>query len=44
MKINAIKFFRTNKPEPLPQPIITKSGDRKRFEMVRKGKKIDLFM
>ena len=44
MKINVINFFRTNKPEPLPQPIITKSSNKQRFELIRKGKKLDLFM
>ena len=44
MKINAIKFFRNTKPEPLPSPIITKSGNKQRFEFIRKGKKLDKFM
>lgn len=44
MKINVIKFFRNTKPEPIPSPILTKSGDRKRFEFVRKGKKLDKFV
>ena len=44
MKIQMIKFFRTNKPEPLPQPVITKSGNKSRVEFIRKGKKLDKFM
>ena len=44
MRVNAIKFFRNNKPEPIPPPIITKSGDRKRFEFIKQGKKLDKFM
>ena len=44
MKINVIKFFRINKPEPLPQPIITKSGNKQRFEFIKQGKKLDKFV
>ena len=45
MKLNPIKFFRNTKSdEPLPSPIITKSGNKQRFEFIRKGKKLDKFM
>ena len=41
MKVNNIKFFRNNKPEPLPPPVIIKSGERKRFECGATGKKLE---
>lgn len=42
MKVKPIKFFRSNKPinhEPVPKP-----SARKRFELVKKGNKLDKFM
>ena len=41
MKVNNIKFFRNNKPEPIPPPVVIKSGIRKRFEYIPKDKKLD---
>ena len=41
MKVNLIKFFRTINGAPCPQP---KPSVKQRFEMVRKGKKLDKFM
>ena len=42
MKINVIKFFRANNPNPVPIP--KTNYIRKRFEMVCKGTKLDKFM
>lgn len=44
MKVNQVKFFRTNKPEPVPQPILTKSSNKQRIKSSEQGKKLDLFM
>lgn len=41
MKVNAVKFFRGIKHEPFPQP---QSSVKPRFELVRKGKKLDRFV
>ena len=41
MKVKQIKFFRGINGSPTPQP---KPNIRKRFEFIKKGKKLDLFM
>lgn len=41
MKVNAVKFFRSNNPKPIPQP---KPSTKQRVDLAKQGKKIDLFM